>query len=213
MAAIEISAVASKEDKIAALEYFLKYPSAGNTKMDGTNNTTKITGDSTVKNPGIEILGNIRGELLLAGQIEGLWGGMKRFVNADLVAEVITRAFKGGESVSQSINTLEGARKMGLTKEQLMDKRKADAVLDPKFFIQEKLKDRANNQATAMKTYEDQYKKYYNVYGYSKEEAHDKAKKAAEAVNKYLEEQHSKEFPEVSFKEAKDRITQNVGGA
>lgn len=168
-------------------------------------------GDVLIAPIGAGVKDRIISVLKSSGQMNSLWEDT--FIanpNDNIINSVVISTMNKNNPVALGLQTIEGARKMGITKEQLLEKRKADAVLDPKKFIQAKLNDRNKNQATAMKTYQDQYDKYYNTYGYSEEEAHEKAKKAAQAVSDYLEKQHALEYPMASYNEAKDRIRQNA---
>lgn len=177
-------------------------------------NLTQGLGIGTVNNlPTAANVRNLRSFLQTSGLIDTLIGKTVFLANSELGSRFGDRNLTiGAQQAVQAIsdlNTEEASRKLGFRTEERTLNRKLQAVTDPLRFIQDKNNDIQRINNLAIQGYNESYQKF-REFGYSQDDAFDRAKKSATVLRENLMKQHMIEFPVSLENEAKNKIVKTI---
>jgi len=125
------------------------------------------------------------------------------------VNRALTIPYSKSSIISEIGSGLEAKRKLGFTQAEMKLDIQNQAISHPVQFLKDKTLDIKNINERAYNTYKEAYDKF-RTFGYSDEEAFEKAKVAANAFKNELLKVHEKEYPPLLEKDARSRIGQNV---
>lgn len=170
--------------------------------------TFNINGNeiSVIELPNAEQIKEMKEKLLKIGVLDRLYGSLiVGDITSYLLAEKEEEGLKSATSSTMRMMD-ENKRKLGFEFEEKRNNLMTKAITDPISYINSKEADLKIINGRAFETFKEANAKYLE-FGYDKETAFHKAKKATEAFKEQLLKAHNEEFPAKLVDEAKQRIS------
>lgn len=153
--------------------------------------------------PSVDAIRQVRNLLSARGLLDGL--GLN--VIAGITDEQLVAIYNGGNpNVGFEIGSKDDLnREFGYLRQEMKASRELDAITDPIKFLKDEQADMLRINNDTLKHYNDSFNFYLNR-GFSKDQAHDKAKSAASSYRNKLLDQHNTDFKAGELAKAKNSI-------